>query len=37
MYLMYQEIDGTQYTVCDWIKCCGDVEEPLLPNAPQAT
>ncbi len=33
---MYPSTGSTQFQVCDWIEFYGDVEEHILPNAPEA-
>ncbi len=32
----YPVIDSTQFPICDWREFYGEVEEPILPNAPEA-
>ncbi len=32
----FPTIDSTQFLICDWSKFYGEVEEPNLPNAPEA-
>ncbi len=32
----YPAIDSRQLPICDWSEFYGKVEEPILPNAPEA-
>ncbi len=32
----YPTTDSTQFPVCDWKEYYGEVEDPILPNAPEA-